>query len=439
MEDGDMEYIRKNIKELIRTTEYRPLLDACVKKKILSDVMRSRIENLTNSDENEKHKELFLKLTKRGPNAYEDLIEVLSQLKFDKAVIILRAPKISSSQYISMHKHNQLTPTLPQPIPNDTEEQPSEQAHVLPEGCYSSKDYVDSKQPRLEPFTKKIEMPEGFVVHKSKVIRYDKKIKIYPMKTRNRGVFFMVNIIQFKQKNIKRRSGAEMDSKYLLCLFQELGFLCFQYENLTMEEFFALLKELRDSKYLEQTESFVMVLMSHGEMKDDMHDRVIFYDGAICKVIEIEDFFANDKCFHLREKPKVFIFPFCRGGAPDSGVSRIQTDGFGYELPKASRNIETRSDMLVCYASVRGFEALRDPKLGSFYIQTFCKELAENAHDTHLEDMLKLVGDRVKNLRTNEGYLQTPAFYNHGFNKLLFFNPGVYDEGDGVKAFNISQ
>lgn len=427
MEDCDREHIRKNINELVRTTKYEPLLNACEYKRIISNVMRSRIENIPDAEENDKHKELFMKLTKRGPTAYDDLVTVLVDLKFDQAAKLLRAPKQEARNYFSMHNRNPSVQSIPieKVQPQQISENPMPSS--LPEGCYPSKDIVDSKN-QLIPFTGKIDLPETFVVKKSKVIHIDKKIPIYPMKSRNRGVFFMVNIIEFPKRELKKRSGAEVDSKYLLHLFQELGFVCFDKENLTKKEFFDLLTQLRSSDYLAKTESFVLALMSHGEMQDDMHDRVEFSGGEICKVNEIEDFFSNAECRSLREKPKVLIFPFCRGEAPDFGVARLETDSILEATPRVNRHMETRSDMLVCYASVRGFQALRDPEAGSWYIQAFCQVLAEYAHEMHLEDMLKLIGDKLKSLRSPEGYIQTPAYYNHGFNKLLFFNPGAYEE-----------
>ncbi|XP_055852801.1 caspase Dronc-like [Episyrphus balteatus] len=424
MEDCHREHIRKNINELIRTTKYEPLINACEYKRIISNVMRSRIENLPDAEEDEKHKELFMKLTKRGPTAYDELVKILVDLKFDTAAQILRAPKYDGS-HISMHDRNT---SSTKPIPIEKPQIPENPLPTcVPEGCYPSKDITDSKH-QLVPFTKKIDLPQPFEVKKSKVIHYDRMLPIYSMKSKNRGVFFMVNIIEFPNREKKIRSGAEVDSKYLLRLFQELGFVIFEYTNLTKKEFFDRLTELRDSHYLAETESFVLTLMSHGEMQDDMHDRVEFSGGAICKVNEIEDFFSNRECKSLRDKPKVLIFPFCRGDAPDYGFARIETDSIAQVAPRVSRQMETRSDMLVCYASVRGFQALRDPEEGSWYIQAFCKVLAEHAHDTHIEDMLKLIGEKLKSLRSQEGYLQTPAYYNHGFNKLLFFNPGVYEE-----------
>lgn len=422
MEDCAREHIRKNIGELVRTTKYGPLINACEYNRIITNVMRSRIESLPDAQEDEKHKALFLKLTKRGPTAYEDLVKVLSDLNFDQAVKILRAPKIHNRDHISMHQ--QPVSSQPRPI---VETKPSESMpSALPEGCYPSNDATDSKL-HLIPSTKKVDLPKSFIVKKSKVIHIDKRIPIYPMKSKNRGVFFMVNIIEFPKREKTKRSGAEVDSKYLLHLFQELGFVCFEKENITKTEFFDLLRQLRNSEYLAKTESFVLALMSHGEMADDMHDRVEFSGGEICKVNEIEDFFSNVECPCLRGKPKVLIFPFCRGETPDVGT-HLESDSIASMTPRVNRFMHHRTDMLVCYASVRGFQALRDPEAGSWYIQAFCQVLAEHAHEMHLEDMLKLIGEKLKTLRSPEGYLQTPAYYNHGFFKLLFFNPGVYED-----------
>jgi len=145
-----------------------------------------------------------------------------------------------------------------------------------------------------------------------------------------------------------------------------------------------------------------------------------------------------ESCQFLLNKPKVLIFPFCRGDRPDPGYMIIpkqiqtlqrmptQTDGLGTLLQ--SDNVPTLSDLLVCYASVPGFETHREPDDGSWYIQQLCDLLADHAHDRSLEDILKKTQSKVGKMRTKELTLQTGANENLGFNRKLFFNPGFYKD-----------
>lgn len=86
--------------------------------------------------------------------------------------------------------------------------------------------------------------------------------------------------------------------------------------------------------------------------------------------------------------------------------------------------------MKICYATLPGYNAFRDPELGSFYIEVMCKIFAQHAHDTHLEDLLKLIGTMLEKMRTERFELQTASNEDRGFNKKLYFNPGFYLEQD---------
>lgn len=89
-------------------------------------------------------------------------------------------------------------------------------------------------------------------------------------------------------------------------------------------------------------------------------------------------------------------------------------------------NIATFYDMKICYSTVLGYNAFRDPIEGSWYIQILCKVFGEHAHDTHLEDLLKIIGLHMNNKRTEGDQLQTVSNEDRGFNKILYFNPGFY-------------
>lgn len=239
----------------------------------------------------------------------------------------------------------------------------------------------------------------------------------------NRGIFFMVNIIDFTTNEEPRR-GAEQDAESLLHLYQELGFKLFAYTNLNQVEFFHLLDAILNSDYTLNTECFVMALMTHGTRDDDGFERITFHDGSIAKVEDIEKYFQNHVCRNLQNKPKIFIFPFCRGNIADRGVlEKVQTDSVRYT--KIS-NIPQLSDLLICYAASPGFKAHRDVEAGSWYIQKFVEMMAEYAHDTSFEDIIKMIQAETAKLRTFDGHLQTANSVNMGFNKALYFNPGVW-------------
>lgn len=89
-------------------------------------------------------------------------------------------------------------------------------------------------------------------------------------------------------------------------------------------------------------------------------------------------------------------------------------------------NIPTYSDIKICYATVPGYRSFRDPLDGSWYIQIMCEIWSEHAHDTHLDDLLKMVGSTASVKRTENSKLQTCSNEDRGFFKKLYFNPGYY-------------
>lgn len=101
-------------------------------------------------------------------------------------------------------------------------------------------------------------------------------------------------------------------------------------------------------------------------------------------------------------------------------VSRVQKDTFN--LPK----LPTINDVMICYATVPGFETMRDPAYGSWYIESMCKIWAQSAHNLELKELLDNVGKDVQRKQSSEGHIQTGSYANIGFFKKLFFNPGFY-------------
>jgi caspase Dronc len=147
-----------------------------------------------------------------------------------------------------------------------------------------------------------------------------------------------------------------------------------------------------------------MAILTHGSHTDGI-PRIMFKDGSHMKLNDVMDQFKNINCINLLRKPKVFLFPFCRGDTPDHGsfVTRpsrpitsreFEHDGAPYveNDGQMEDKCSTYSDILICYATVVGFQTHRDVQDGSWYVQNIVRLWAEHAHDTHVEDLAKMVG-----------------------------------------------
>lgn len=138
------------------------------------------------------------------------------------------------------------------------------------------------------------------------------KIDQYLMNKRKKGVLFLVNITKFECNVELERRGAHFDTCNLIDLFDKLDFEIFKFEDITKNQFQNTLDKFLHSDYCKQTQCFVMVLMSHGQMIDRKNAYVKFYDNQREEVYNIMENFSNKNCPTLKKKPKILFFPFCR-------------------------------------------------------------------------------------------------------------------------------
>ncbi|XP_023293897.2 caspase Dronc-like [Lucilia cuprina] len=434
MNDNQRNRILQNIDSLVDFTDFKTLCDACYRNNLLSYTMIQNIHHVEpeNSladtfDEDtikrERHKRLFVKITKRGPEAFEMLCRILLDLKYidalkklhddDKGMISISSSKKTGTATSGNTEINHVNVAN-----NNIDDR---------DGTISRQfSRCDSDDITLHQYADTIQPKKDVNVLKAKRILKHNSIDTYSMESKNnRGVFFMVNIVDFPTE--ERRSGADEDTHSLLSLFKQLDFKLYAYKNLTQKKFFALLDELLSSDEIRDTECFVMALMTHGQMSDGVQ-WIYFHDGSVVKVKEIEKRFYHENCTQLVGKPKIFIYPYCRGEISDKGVnvvSKTQTEGVG-TTRRAINNIAQLSDVIKCYATTAGFVAHRDVENGSWYIQSFVDIMAAHAYNTSFEEMLKIIQAGISKLRTNNNELQTASYVNIGFNKILYFNPGIY-------------
>ena len=129
----------------------------------------------------------------------------------------------------------------------------------------------------------------------------------------------------------------------------------------------------------------ILVILSHGDQSNAMSS-----DGYKMPYEWVVRQFNNYNCSHLRGKPKLFIFPACRGYESDFGVEEddlsISNTALDTSSPDASvvmkpspmvsrsgKRIPMYGDILIAYGTVPGYVANRDTMHGSWYIECLCK------------------------------------------------------------------
>lgn len=114
MDDNHRKLIIKNIDSLVNLTDFDKLCQACLVYNLLTDVM---IHNIRHTDpgkippetcdelsiRKERHKRLFLKITKRGPEAFRKLRQIFKELKYKEASKLL----FDNDTYISITSSKQ--------------------------------------------------------------------------------------------------------------------------------------------------------------------------------------------------------------------------------------------------------------------------------------------------------------------------------------------
>ncbi|XP_037821484.1 caspase Dronc-like isoform X2 [Lucilia sericata] len=430
MEPSQRKRITRNIDSLVNLTDFDQLCRACYSNQLLSNTMIQNIynyepENYTEYTDDEdtikrkRHKRLFLKITKRGPEAFEKLRQIFIALKYKDALNILFG---ADEDMISIRSSKITgTATLANDVDDNEEniEDHNNRDNVGLNRQISLSRTNNDNNTDLHEYKGLIQPRKPIFVQPATSITIDPKIGTYPMESKNkRGIFFMV-------KSDEQQSELDEDDHSLLSLFQQLDFKLYAYSNITLNKFHELLEQLLCSDAINGVECFVLSLRSGGRIIDG-EQRITFNDGSVVKVEEIQQHFYSQQCKQLVGKPKIFIYPYSEiSNRTLSHTNRIQTDSIGQQVHL--KHVSQLSDVINCYATTKGFMDQRDNENYTRYIENFVDVMAAHACDTHFENMLKKIQTNVAVLSVSRGqYLQMSSYDNISFNKVLYFNPGIH-------------
>lgn len=201
-------------------------------------------------DVSARHKRLLEKITHRGPGAYNVFLSILRE-KYPNAFTLLNH---DDENFISIRRTNSrpndnanLSP--PKIIPsngalgvngNAIPSVSTSNGHMFEKAnisfVASTLNNNTKKEKVLEEYLKAVDPKLELTVTYSKKFYGQEsghKVSTYHMQSDNRGVLFLVNIINFKDKGKRIRNGAHADKDNLITLFRAMGFTIFYYEDLT--------------------------------------------------------------------------------------------------------------------------------------------------------------------------------------------------------------
>lgn len=247
----------------------------------------------------------------------------------------------------------------------------------------------------------------------------------YNMLSPVRGICLIINNFTFQDPSWNR-DGSEQEGEMLEELFIQLGFDVRHLKNRSAKEidddFEAASLDENNLKY----DSFVGIILSHGNVNNIIHG----VDG-ILSLDQILERFNNENCPLLISKPKMFFIQSCRGNKRDLGVTLTNVADALQFLPQAQPNINrlpTWTDTVVCYSTIDGFASMRNILTGSWFGDALIKVFCERAHDTELHQLLMLVNGLLSQRESTDIQAkQSLEIVYRGWNKQLYFNPGLYN------------
>ena len=183
-------------------------------------------------------------------------------------------------------------------------------------------------------------------------------------------------------------------SDSLSSVFEWLGFQVLIERDCSRERMLSVLADLasRDHSHVD---CLVCCVLSHG-----MEGCVYGVDGSAVRLGEITQPFNGLLSTTLREKPKIFFIQACQGTLEQQPVPIVSDGPRSHSGPAGDSlccdamvprdsiasdtdfligmaSIASDADFLIGMATVPDFASIRDRKLGTWYIQSLCQNLAQ--------------------------------------------------------------
>ena len=242
----------------------------------------------------------------------------------------------------------------------------------------------------------------------------DNPESVYKMDSRPKGIALIINNISFQAHcRLITRDGSQTDVSKLKRLFGQIGFKIATYENCTASKAKKLLEDYAMNKTYEDCDSFVVVVMSHGNTKG-----IIFIDNEVVntnKLVEIVD-----KSPIYKGKPKLFFIQACRGEQLQGHAVQRLPQPYTNDTCKSDASVgddepneETlgieHADVLLSFSTLPGYVSIRNTKCGSWYVNALVEVFANHAWEEDVLSLLTIVNYHVSRFVTSSGWRQIPA------------------------------
>ncbi|KAK4875469.1 hypothetical protein RN001_011891 [Aquatica leii] len=417
MEHHHREAIQKNYSTLVQECRINDLLPALLKKHVFSKQMIKKYKEIP--DELKRKRELFLDIQTRGPQAFNNLVTSLNETGQSHLATRLD-PTAASHASTRRQAHPFILPTNIEGTGFDPLE-----IQTLAQNTNNNISVT------TEPLKVKVQ-------YSTKFYDEDADVPTYSTHSKKRGAVLIINIIKYINDLQPERKGADVDSRNLTDLFLQMGFSVESHIDLTKNDIVDVVREFKSSPNIVGCDMVFVIVMGHGETEkcSDVAE-VIGTDNETVSTRWIEEQFNNINCKALQNKPKIFMYQMCRGKIPDYGTVQDTIEMDSGVMSRASTMMILRScsDMLIAHSTIPGTASHRDVYLGSWYMNIFCKIMMKRAHNTHLENIFKILDNKLARLRSARQTIQTSMFTNIGF-QTCYVHPGIYLDGNEIKSIH---
>lgn len=188
-----------------------------------------------------------------------------------------------------------------------------------------------------------------------------------------------------------KRNGADKDRDDICNTLYGLDFDVRVFDDLSRKEVLDRLKDVSREDHSDN-DCLVVVMMSHGEQG------VLYARDNKYNVDSLWKNFVGNACPSLIGKPKMFFIQACRGEQFDEGVAyaaKSPKDMVDSRQEQVLYSIPAMADLLVMYSTYDGYYSWRNPRQGSWFIQSLCTELDENGRVRDLLTLLTGVSRRT--------------------------------------------
>lgn len=224
--------------------------------------------------------------------------------------------------------------------------------------------------------------------------------------TKSMGVCLIINQEDFclSEKSIEddtlttvppKRNGSTADKRVLEKTMSSLNFEVVIGENLNHIEMIELIKNTIRDKVKSSDSIFMLCILSHG-----VRGHVYAADCVKVNVENIQGILDSDEASMLQGIPKVLIIQACQ--VDDTPQLALVADSPG------NRTCYKKSDFLIYWATAPQYEAFRNERNGSVFIQLLCVAIQKRARKESLPDICTLVNKHVQSLCRANNCPQVP-------------------------------